>query len=108
VRFAPGELLFSGRRDGRPVSRMAVWAQCQRSTGGKASPHGFRATFRSWCADHAVEFELAESALAHVAGGVVEAYQRSGLVARRRPLMQAWADFLDGKAKDADAEIVSL
>jgi integrase len=79
------DLLFFGRRDGRPVSRMAVWAQCQRSTGGKASPHGFRATFRSWCADTGVEFELAESALAHVSGGVIEAYQRSGLVERRRP-----------------------
>ena len=102
------DLLFFGRRDRRPVSRMAVWAQCQRSTGGRASVHGWRASFRSWCADTGVEFELAESALAHVSGGVIEAYQRSALVERRRPLMQAWADFLDGKAEDAGAEIVSL
>ena len=101
------DLLFFGRHDGRPVSRMAVWAQCQRSTGGRASVHGWRASFRSWCADTGVEFELAESALAHVSGGVIEAYQRSALVERRRPLMQAWADFLDGKAADAGAEIVS-
>ena len=102
------DLLFFGRRDRNPISRMAVWAQCQRSTGGRASVHGWRASFRSWCADTGVEFELAESALAHVSGGVVEAYQRSGLVERRRPLMQAWADFLDGKAENAGAEIVSL
>ena len=64
--------------------------------------------FSRLVADTGVEFELAESALAHVSGGVVEAYQRSGLVERRRPLMQAWADFLDGKAENAGAEIVSL
>jgi integrase len=102
------DLLFFGRRDRRSVSRMAVWAQCQRSTGGRASVHGWRASFRSWCADTGVEFELAESALAHVSGGLIEAYQRSALVERRRPLMQAWPDFLDGKAEDAGAEIVSL
>jgi len=95
------DLVFWGRRDRRPVSRMAVWAQCQRTSGGKASPHGFRATFRSWCADHAVEFELAESALGHVAGGVVEAYQRSPLLERRRPVMADWAAFLSGESESA-------
>jgi len=73
------------------VSRMAVWAECQRTNGGKALPHGFRATFRSWCADTGVGFEIAESALAHIAGGVVEAYQRSPLLERRRPVMPDWA-----------------
>jgi hypothetical protein len=53
------ELVFFGHRDRRPVSRMAVWAQCRRTSGGKASPHGFRATFSSWCADTGVEFEVA-------------------------------------------------
>jgi integrase len=100
------ELVFFGHRDRRPVSRMAVWAQCQRTSGGKASPHGFRATFRSWCADTGVEFEVAESALAHVAGGVVEAYQRSPLLERRRPVMANWAAFLSGESESA--EIVPL
>ena len=100
------ELVFFGHRDRRPVSRMAVWAQCQRTSGGKASPHGFRATFRSWCADTGVEFEVAESALAHVAGGVVEAYQRSQLLERRRPVMANWAAFLSGESESA--EIVPL
>jgi integrase len=100
------ELVFFGHRDRRPVSRMAVWAQCQRTSGGKASPHGFRATFRSWCADTGVEFEVAESALGHVAGGVVEAYQRSPLLERRRPVMADWAAFLSGESEGA--EIVLL
>jgi integrase len=58
------DLVFLGHRDGRSISRMAIWAQAKRTAGGRASPHGFRATFRSWCADHGVEFEVAESALA--------------------------------------------
>ena len=100
------DLVFCGRRDRRPISRMAVWAQCQRTSGGKASPHGFRATFRSWCADTGVEFEVAESALAHIAGGVVEAYQRSPLLERRRPVMADWAAFLSGESESA--EVVPL
>jgi integrase len=100
------ELVFFGRHDRRPVSRMAVWAQCQRTSDGKASPHGFRATFRSWCADTGVEFEVAESALGHVAGGVVEAYQRSPLLERRRPVMADWAAFLSFDSESA--EVVPL
>jgi integrase len=100
------DLVFFGRRDRHPVSRMAVWAQCQRTSSGKASPHGFRATFRSWCADTGVEFEVAESALGHVPGGVVEAYQRSPLLERRRPVMADWAAFLNDESESA--EIVPL
>jgi integrase len=94
------DLVFFGHRDGRPISRMAIWAQAKRSAGGQASPHGFRATFRSWCADHGVEFEVAESALAHAAGGVVRAYQRSAMTERRRPLMADWAVFLSGETSN--------
>jgi len=41
-----------------------------------------------------VAFEVAESALAHTSGGVVAAYQRSSMLERRRPVMQAWATYL--------------
>jgi hypothetical protein len=45
--------------------------------------------------------EVAEQALAHVTGNaVVQAYQRSSMLERRRPLMQAWAEFVTGS--DAD------
>ena len=49
-------------------------------------------------ADNGVEFELAEQCLAHSVGnGVVQAYQRSSMIERRRPVMQRWADFLTSK-----------
>ena len=52
----------------------------------------------AWAADVAhAPFEVAEQALAHVTGSaVVQAYQRSSMLERRRPLMQAWADFVTG------------
>ncbi len=46
-------------------------------------------------ADQGVPFELAEQCLAHTVGNaVVQAYQRSSMLERRRPIMSAWANFL--------------
>jgi hypothetical protein len=51
-------------------------------------------------ADNSVEFELAEACLAHAVGNAsVQAYQRSSMLERRRPVMQAWASFLSGEAE---------
>ena len=63
---------------------------------GRATVHGFRSSFRDWCADTARPRELAEAALAHTVGGVEGAYFRSDLFERRRDLMESWADFLIG------------
>jgi integrase len=70
--------------------------------------HGMRAAFRSWCADHSVAFEVAEACLAHSSSSVVEAYQRSSMVERRRPVMQAWSDFVSGKTAVESAQVVPL
>lgn len=60
-----------------------------------ATPHGLRATFRTWAGEHGYPRELAELALAHVFGDETErAYQRSTYVDRRRPMMDHWADFI--------------
>jgi len=57
--------------------------------------HGFRATFRSWaggCTMH--PRDVCEMALGHSVGSAVEAaYQRDALVAKRRTLMNDWAEF---------------
>ncbi len=60
-----------------------------------AVPHGFRSTFRDWCAE-STDFspEVAEMALAHTIGNKVEAaYRRGDLFEKRKELMQAWADY---------------
>ena len=58
------------------------------------TPHGLRASFRTWCAETGVPHEVAEAALAHSAGAVERAYQRSDLLAARREVMDAWARVL--------------
>ena len=55
------------------------------------TPHGLRASFRSWCAETGVAHEVAETALAHSAGAVEKAYQRSDLLALRRTVMDDWS-----------------
>lgn len=57
-------------------------------------------------ADVGTPFELAESVLAHTVGNaVVQAYQRSSMLERRGPLMQAWSDFVCG---NNDANVAPL
>ena len=90
-----GELVFPGIRTGRPLSSMAMEMCLRRMKVERATVHGFRSSFRDWAGD-TTQFprELAEAALAHVAGDETErAYRRSDALERRRKLMQAWADF---------------
>lgn len=70
-----------------------------------ATPHGFRSSFRDWAGSE-TEYprELAEDALAHLVGNAVErAYRRADAIKRRRPMMEAWAAYVDpafGKAEE--------
>jgi integrase len=90
----------------QPLSSMSMPMVMRRQKLGAFTVHGFRASFRSWCSDTGVAFETAEACLAHVTGNsVVQAYQRSDLLERRRPVLQAWAQFLEGEAK---AKVVSI
>ncbi len=61
-----------------------------------AVPHGFRSSFKGWCAEVAkVADEVSEAALAHaVRGKVKAAYLRVDFLDERRALMEAWASFL--------------
>ena len=60
-----------------------------------ATAHGFRSSFRDWCSEEGYARDLAERALAHTVQNKVEAaYHRTDLLEQRRPMMQAWADFI--------------
>jgi integrase len=96
--------VFPGRQR-QPLSTMTM-AMLLRRMGIEATVHGFRSSARSWMADTGVEFELAEACLAHQVGNaVVQAYQRSSMLERRRPIMSAWADFVTGKTNDNVIEL---
>jgi integrase len=74
-----------------------------------ATVHGMRATFRTWVTEQtAFPAALAEAALAHVNGNKTEqAYARGDLFAKRRKLMQAWADYC-GRAATSIDKVVTL
>ena len=61
------------------------------------TPHGFRSSFRDWAAEKSgASREAIELSLAHAVGTTTEvAYFRSDMLEARRPLMDAWADFVD-------------
>jgi integrase len=89
----------------RPLSGMAMSVLLRRMN-VDATVHGMRSSARSWMADNAVPFELAEACLAHAVGNaVVQAYQRSSILERRRPIMSAWAAFVTGQADDNVVEL---
>ena len=93
------DLIFpSPARRGRPLSDMAL-TKVLRDSGlaDRATAHGFRSSFRDWCAVTGKPRELAEAALAHAVAGVEGAYFRSDLFERRRHLMEDWARYLNGE-----------
>lgn len=109
-RVEEDKLIFVGTRDKRPLSDMTLSAVIRRfndvkdgqtppwidpSNDREVVPHGFRSTFRDWAAEVGhYPRELAEHALAHSLPDKVEAaYQRGTMLERRRPMMQAWANY---------------
>ena len=101
------DFIFVGEK-GKPLSEMAA-VMLMRGMKDFAAyvPHGFRATFKSWAATGtAYPRELIEEQLAHQLGAVERAYMRESAHQRRRPMMEAWADFCDGKSADVDASNV--
>jgi hypothetical protein len=73
---------------------------------GDFTVHGMRSAARSWMADQGVAFELAEACLAHQVGNaVVQAYRRSSMLERRRPMISAWSNYVTGEAADNGIEL---
>lgn len=60
----------------------------------EARPHGFRSSFRTWCAEvEEASWEISETALAHTIGGTSErSYKRTDFLDQRRALMDRWAE----------------
>jgi integrase len=88
-----GEYVFG---DGElQLPRLAFPRVLRKMGHGDVTPHGFRSTFRDWCAE-ATNFprEIAEAALAHALRDKSEAaYRRSDLFEKRRKMMDAWAAY---------------
>ncbi|MDE0062605.1 MAG: integrase arm-type DNA-binding domain-containing protein [Gammaproteobacteria bacterium] len=88
-----GEFAFRGTQGGK-LGRAAV-ADALRKAKINATGHGFRSSFKDWARHEGVDEILSEFALAHVEGSkTVAACARDDLLEKRRPVMQAWCDYL--------------
>lgn len=94
-----GEYVFPGRRPGKPLSGMAMEMILRRMKVDSVTVHGFRSSFRDWCGEVSTfPREVAEAALAHVAGDQTErAYRRGDALEKRRELMESWAEYCEPK-----------
>jgi len=99
-----GDFVFPGKAKNGSIGDNLANSLVKRMGRGDATAHGFRATFDTWGAEETdFSFEIRETALAHSIGSknsdvrvsarVYAAYQRGDLLARRRQLMQAWAEY---------------
>ena len=94
VKTADGGLVF--HRNGKALcdrTPRSLW----KSLGVGGTVHGLRSSFRDWAGECTnAPREVLELCLAHSVGNAVEqAYSRSDLLAKRREVMQGWADYLD-------------
>jgi integrase len=108
MKATDGEFIFS-TEPGRALGKNALLKQLNRMGYSGLTVHGFRSTFRDWAAERTnFPAEVAEMALAHaVSDKTVAAYNRSDLFDKRRPLMQAWAEFLT-KTPQGQAKVLAL
>jgi integrase len=94
----------------KSLSNMAMLMMLDDLGHGDVTVHGFRSTFKDWARDR-TRFDnyVVEAALAHASGDKVEAaYARSDVLAKRRKLMDAWAEFCASGWRRSGRVVVSL
>lgn len=91
-------LVFPGKRSKDGMLSDMAFTMLLRRCEVDAVPHGFRSSFRDWMGERtSASWAIAEAALAHATGERASlGYFRSDLLEERRPVMQQWADFLEG------------
>lgn len=89
--------VFEGKKLGRPLSDMSLTMPIRRAS-LPITVHGFRSSFRDWCAEAtSTPREIAEACLAHVVKDAAEAaYARTDHFDKRSILMQSWSSFCTG------------
>jgi integrase len=107
---APCKWVFTSTRRYMPLSNMAMLALLRRMERTDITVHGFRSSFRDWCAEQTnFAREVAEAALAHAVGDKVEAaYRRSDLFDKRRQMMDAWDRYCATPQVPTSGKVVKL
>lgn len=104
-RIVGNALVFPAPRGG--VLSDATLGAVLKRLGVPVTAHGFRSTFRDWCAEStSYPQHVAEMALAHTIGDKVEAaYRRGDLFEKRVRLMAEWADWC---ARTTTGEVIGI
>jgi integrase len=104
------DYVFPGAKRGTVISDATLRVLLQDlGYAGSATTHGFRSTFSTWASETtAFPKDVVEMALAHSQGALDAAYMRGDLLDKRRRLMNAWGDFLEGKAVSRGGELIAL
>lgn len=100
MRGLPGGVVFPSHTTFDVMTDRPLQLICRRSgfvdqEGRPITPHGMRATFRTWAEDE-IDLDTAERALGHRRPKIVRSYARGDALERRRHLMQAWSEVVSG------------
>ena len=107
------QYVFTSRVPGQPLDEKAIRA-ILRYMDERCTPHGFRSTFRTWCAEEtSFDFYATEMCLSHAVGSAVaQAYLRGDGISKRRhsrswrktgiPKLVRFTPMSGGKADIAD------
>ncbi len=95
--------VFPGHKRGSHLSNGGMLAVLKRLKRRDITVHGFRSTFRDWCAESTnYPSDVAEMALAHTLRDKTEAaYRRGDLFEKRTHLMDDWAKYCDNVLTEA-------
>lgn len=90
------DYLFPGWKIKRPITGAACLKLLRDGGLSELTVHGFRSTFRDWCAEQTnYPRDVCEMALAHTIKDKAEAaYRRGDLLEKRARLMDDWAKYL--------------
>lgn len=109
-RCRTSDIVFPGRAPSRPIGENAIYqVHVASEIAERHSPHGWRAAFSTIMNERRPNDRRAiDLTLAHGPKDKVEAaYNRSTQIARRRALLQEWADLLDGHCSGASSTIAT-
>jgi len=95
--------VFPGHKRHSHLSNAAMMQVLKRVGHSDITVHGFRSTFRDWCAESTnYSSDVAEMALAHALRDKTEAaYRRGDLLEKRARLMKDWARYCSKPATPA-------
>ena len=102
-------VVFAGVSKHKPIGMNAFRRFLEQMGRANITTHGFRSTFRDWCAEcTAYPREVCEMALAHAIGNQVEAaYRRGDLFEKRRRLMDEWSRYCEATPRTGNIVAIS-